>query len=440
MSQKKRSRALLRWVGRIGAGLGLASAASLHGAAIAGTLNVQLGVVDAAQRAAFTAFVDEFKAGNPDVDVKLTLTDLATYRKALPATLEGDAPDVFNWFAGDQMRTFAQAGQLDDLSDLWKANTWWNTFTSTSAAATVGGKPYALPYQFYTWGLFFRHDVLDRVGLKEAPRDLNSMLTACSKLSKAGFIPVALGAKDSWALAAWFDYLDLRTNGAQFHQSLTEGHTSYLDPNVRRTFQMWRQLVDAKCFAADAINTDVIAARALLYQGHAGMILAGTTFSATVPPALKDIVDYARFPTIDPANAFAEAAPTDTFHIAARAKNKADARKFLKFAGSSAANAKLARAMGSFPANKFAPVQGTVLDLNANKTLADAKGGLVQAYDRDVPSDMAQQGVKAMQDFLQHPEQMNALLVKLDAARAASYHAAAAEAQAPAPAGKSTKR
>jgi multiple sugar transport system substrate-binding protein len=435
MKQGKRG-LVRRWAGRVGLLMGL----SVGLQAVAGPLNIEFGVVDAAQRAAFTAMVDEFKAANPDVDVHLTLTDLATYRKTLPGQLDTEtAPDVFNWFAGDQMRTFAQNGQLEDLSELWKTNTWSNTFSGSANAATVNGKQYALPYEFYTWGLFFRHDVLDRVGLNAAPRDLSAMLSACSKLSKAGFIPVALGAKDGWALAAWFDYLDLRTNGALYHTTLTDGHVSYLDDSVRRTFMMWRQLIEAKCFAPDAVTTDVAGARAHFYQGHAGMILTGTNFSASIPEVLKATVDYARFPTIDPANAFAEAAPTDTFHIAARARDKNEARRFLKFAGTSAVNAKLARGMGSFPANKFAPVQGTVLDLNASKTMTDAKGGLVQAYDRDVPADMAAAGVKAMLEFLVHPEQMNSILTRLDASRTAIYAAHTADAT-PAAAPKSNKR
>jgi len=425
---------LRRWAGR----LGLCLTAAIAAPAFGGTLNVQFGVLDKSQRAAFTAFVDEFKAANPDVDVKLTLTDLAAYRTTLPAALEGnEAPDVFNWFAGDQMRSFALGGQLDDVSDLWKANAWNNAFATTTNAATVGGRQFALPFQYYTWGLFYRHDVLERVGLSTAPKDFSGLLTACSKLSKAGFVPIALGAKDGWALAAWFDYLDLRTNGAQLHAMLTDGQLSYLDPNVRRTFLLWRQLVDAKCFASDALATDANGARRLLYAGHAGMVLAGTTFSATVPDALKDIVDYARFPVIDPSQPMAEAAPTDTFHIAAHARNKADARRFLKYAATSAANAKLARAMGSFPTNKFAPVQGTVLDLNTAKVLSDAKGGLVQAYDRDAPNEMAAAGMKGMQDFLAQPKQVDTVLVRLDGIQKTAYHPVAEAAPAPA---KSAKR
>src|ERR1700744_4637583 len=109
-------------------------------AASAGVLNVSFGAEDNSQREAFKTLVNDFHAANPDVDVHLTIQDLPAYRKALPGTLDNDAaPDVFNWYAGDQMRAMAQRGELDDLSDLWKANTWWNTFPS--AAVTVGGQP-----------------------------------------------------------------------------------------------------------------------------------------------------------------------------------------------------------------------------------------------------------------------------------------------------------
>ena len=110
---------------------------------------------------------------------------------------------------------------------------------------------------------------------------------------------------------------------------------------------------------------------------------------ASFPDVVRPVIDYERFPTIDSGQPPSEAAPTDTFQVAAHAKNKADARRFLKFASSSAANAKLAKSLGSFPTNKFAPVAGTVLDLSSYKVLTDAKNNLVQGYDRDVPADMA---------------------------------------------------
>jgi multiple sugar transport system substrate-binding protein len=194
------------------------SAASV---ASAGALTIQLGFANSAEREGFTALVNDFRAANPDVEVHLNLVDAPSYRKALPASLDGDAaPDVFNWFAGEQMRGFAQRGQLEDLGDLWKANNWWTAYGSTVSAATIGGRQFALPYQYYAWGLFSRRDVLEAAGLKQAPTDLSRLITACSKLRKAGFTPIALAGKDSAAIGAWFDFIDMRTNGYEFHNQV----------------------------------------------------------------------------------------------------------------------------------------------------------------------------------------------------------------------------
>jgi multiple sugar transport system substrate-binding protein len=400
-------------------------------AALAGVLNINFGAEETSQREAFKTLVSDFRAANPDVDVHLTIQDLPAYRKALPASLDTEtAPDVFNWFAGDQMRSMAQRGELDDLSDLWKANTWWNTFPS--AAVTVGGRQYALPYQYDPWGLFTRRDVLERAGIHEQPHDLSAIMTACSKLRKAGFTPIALGAKDGWALAAWFDFIDMRANGYDFHQQLLDGKISYNDGNVRRAFAMWKQLIDAKCFDPAALSVDEHNAEAQLYAGRAGMLLMGTVVSSSFPEIVRPQIDYQRFPVIDSGQAAAEAAPTDTFHVAARARNKADARRFLKFASSSAANAKLARSFGSFPTNKFAPVAGTVLDLSSYKALTDAKSNLVQGYDRDVPADMAAQGMKGFQEFFAKPDSMYAIMNRLDAIRGTAYAAVVDVSAAPA--------
>ena len=420
---------LIRSVSAIMAALALGLGST---AALAGVLSISVSADDNAQREAYKALAADFHAANPDVDVHLVIQDTPAYRKALPASLDTDAaPDIFNWFAGDQLRMMAQRGQLDDLSDLWKANTWWNTFPS--AAITVAGKQYALPYQYYPFGLFTRRDVLERAGIREAPHDLSAIMTACSKLRKAGFTPIALGAKDGSALAAWFDFIDMRANGYEYHQQLLDGKATYNDSNVRRAFAMWKQLIDAKCFDPNALAVDQHTAESLLYGGRAGMLLMGTVVSASFPEIVRPVIDYQKFPTIDAGQAAAEAAPTDTFQVAARAKNKADARRFLKFASSSAASAKLAKAMGSFPTNKFAPVAGTVLDLASYKALTDAKTNVVQGFDRDVPADMAAAGIKGFQEFFAKPDQMYAVMNRLDATRGTAY-AAVADTAAAAPA------
>jgi multiple sugar transport system substrate-binding protein len=407
------------------AGLRGALAALIVGASVcafAGALNVQLGYASAAERDALKTIFDEFHAANPDVDIHLALLDRVAYRESLPAALSGDAaPDVFNGFAGEQMRELALRGQLDDLSDLWKANNWWTAYSSTAGLATVAGRQVALPYDIAPWGLFTRRDVLEGAGLKQAPRDLSALLTACSKLRKAGYVPIALGGRDGWPVAAWFDFMDVRTNGYDFHQQLVGGKASYDDGNVRRTFMMWKQLVEAQCFAPDASTTTEAAAEALFAQGRAAMLLQSTSLAAVLPEAARALTEFNRFPLIDSSQAEAEVAPVGTWQVAARARNKADARRFLKFVAAASNDGRLAKALGTQPANNNASVQPTVLVMAAYKTLEAAHANVVLGYDHDTPSPMARAGMAGFLEFLARPSQMYPIIGRLDAVKATAY-------------------
>jgi len=60
-------------------------------------------------------------------------------------------------------------------------------------------------------------DLFEKAGIKGEPKTWDEFLDACKKLNESGVAPIAVGARDSWTLAAWFDYFDLRINGYAFH-------------------------------------------------------------------------------------------------------------------------------------------------------------------------------------------------------------------------------
>ncbi len=121
-------------------------------------------------------------------------------------------------------------------------------------------------------------------------------LEDCKKLKAAGIAPIAVPAKDSWTLAAWFDYLDLRINGYAFHEKLMEGSIAYTDPRVRKVYATWKTLIDDKYFVDNALSYDVDSVSPLLVNGKAAMMLMGTFFSAGLPAATRDQMSYFRFP------------------------------------------------------------------------------------------------------------------------------------------------
>lgn len=51
----------------------------------------------------------------------------------------------------------------------------------------------------------------------------DDLVEACKTLRAADITPIAVGTKPLWPTGGWFDYLDLRTNGYDFHMKLTNG-------------------------------------------------------------------------------------------------------------------------------------------------------------------------------------------------------------------------
>jgi len=118
----------------------------------------------------------------------------------------------------------------------------------------------------------------------------------------------------------------------------------------------------------------------------------------------------------------AEDGPVNVLMIPAKAKNKADARRLLAFMETPAINAELAHGWGQLPSNSQATEPDDPISKVGFQTLAGTTGGIAQFYDRDMTKEMADEGMKAMQQFYNDPSQLDALLAHLEATRQRIYH------------------
>ena len=196
---------------------------------------------------------------------------------------------------------------------------------------TVDGRQYGVPYSTYQIGLYFRRDLLEGAGIAQAPRDWAELIEACRKLKSAGLDAIAIGSKDLWPTAAWFDYLNLRINGHAFHMELMRGAVPYTDSRVRAVFARWRELVDLGCFSRNHASVSWQESQALIYQGRAAMMLIGNYIVPNFPPEMRERMEFAPFPAITPGVGRYEEAPMNSLHIPADARNKDDARRFLAY-------------------------------------------------------------------------------------------------------------
>jgi len=366
---------------------------------------------DPAPKETFTKVVDEFKKQNPDLQVEFNTMDHEGYKTAIRNWLTTEPPDVVFWFAGNRMKAFVDRGLLDDVSDLWQKNNYAQVFKSTLPAMTVNGKQWGIPVAYYQWGVYYRKDIFDKYGIA-VPKTWDEFLAAGKKLKESGITPVTIGTKFPWTAAGWFDYLNLRTNGFDFHMQLMDGKVPYTDARVKDVFAKWKQLIDAGFFMANNSNYSWQESVPFIMNGKAAMILIGNFFTQTISDDMKDKFGFFPFPTIKPDIADGEDAPVDTIHIPAKAKNKAGARKFLEFVAKPETQEVIAAGIKNLPANQDAKAPADpFLDAGA-KLLANAKAA--QFYDRDTNPEMATEGMKGFQEFMAYPSRVDSILQRLD--------------------------
>ncbi len=282
------------------------------------------------QRGFWEETIAEFEKENPDVRVNASFIEEEAYKVQLPGWLTTEAPDLIRWHAGERMAYYAERGLLEDISDLWTENNWDASFSpSLKDVSSYGGKQFAMPNDFFSWGFYYRKDLFEKSGIAGEPKTWTEFLDACAKLKAAGVMPIAVGGRDSWTLAAWFDYINFRLNGFEFHMQLMRGEIPYTDDRVKAVYAEWRKLLDAGYFIDNPLSYTLDSVQPLINQGQAGMMIMGTFITGGIPAEILEKLGYFQFPVINPELPIAEDGSVDCMNIPSRAKNKAAARRFL---------------------------------------------------------------------------------------------------------------
>ena len=393
-----------------------ASALAMASSAIAeGNLVISANTSDAAPRAAFEAVVEKFRAANPDINVEFNVIEHEAYKTAIRNFLVADeGPDVGFWFAGNRMAGFVNDGLFADISDVWADNGLAETMASTMPSITFDGKQYGLPYSYYQWGVYHRADIFEANGIA-IPETYDDLLAACGTLRAAGIAPVTIGTKFLWTTAGWFDYLNMRTNGLEFHIDLMLGKAKYTDERVVATMENWKKAIEADCFIENHQNYSWQEAQPALINGEAAMYLIGNFLVPNLPEETVANLDFFQFPDINPGMARGEDAPTDLVFIPANAQNIDNAKKFLGFLSQPENAEAVNAALQTLPPNSLAkPLDDKFLNKGAEML---SKSLTAQFYDRDTTPEMAKVGMQGFQDFMLNPGDMMEILEELEEER-----------------------
>ena len=371
--------------------------------ASAGTLIVNSNQSGAEAAAALKEYIADFEAAHPDVKVVLNEFESESYKVAIRNFLTSETPDVALWFAGNRMKFFVDQDLFRDVSDVWEEYGLYDSMASSRLSVTVDDKQYGVPWGYYQWGMYYRTDIFDKVGLS-VPTNFEELVAACSTLRENNITPVAIGTRYLWTAAGWFDYLNMRINGYEFHMDLTAGKVSYEDSRLDMVFDKWAELINADCYLEDHASFGWEDGLTPMINGEAAMYLLGNFITGNLNTAgVLDHIDYFQFPKIVDGVPMSEDAPTDTIHIPAGAKNIEDAKKFLGFLSNPEAATKWANARSFLSPNSNAEPPSDRFQLKGVNVLNNAYG-IAQFFDRDANPDMAKTAMEGFQEFMVKPD------------------------------------
>ena len=395
-----------------------------HGKKLSGDLRIISDMSNPAPRAVMEGLAKEFGEKHPDLNIDLEIVDREAYKTQIRNALTANAPDVVNWYAANRMGPYVTAGLFEDISDMYE-NGDLPGLDAVKGAMTLDGKQWGVPYTYYQWGMYYREDMFKELGLTE-PTTFEEELANCQKIVDSGKKCYAIGTKFLWTAGGWFDYLNMRTNGFDFHMQLARGEVEWTDARVRETFANWRKIIDMGGYVDDHQSYSWQEALKFMTDGEAASYLMGNFVVAPLRDAglSDDQIDFYQFPLIDASLPQGEDAPTDTFHIPAKAANKDNARAFLQFVTSADVQTKInsGDALGQLPVNAASSVDADeFLEQGFEMLSSNAKGGVAQFFDRDFPAEMASVGMEGLQEFMVFPDNLDDILERLEDARQRIY-------------------
>ena len=281
------------------------------------------------------AALDQFEANNPAITI-----EREQYQQ-LPTQylLESPPPDLMLIGPTYMLLAAIEQNLVLDVTDIWAQSGLLDSYPpALQALSEVDGKQYYVPTGYSWSGIYYNKESFAQYDL-DVPQSWDDLLFAADTLLANGVIPFSLAGDDAGISSLWFDYLNLRMNGPDFHSRLMRGQESYLDDRVYAVFQQWQFLLENGYFVEAPVTINDLESMAaiisdekgLLTNQKAAMVLADPFALGALPENWQVQPGFFRFPTMDPSLPVGEVALSLGFMIPTQADNTLQAIELLTY-------------------------------------------------------------------------------------------------------------
>ena len=219
----------------------------------------------------------EFQKKYPNVTIKAVPLQNEQFKTKIPIALQSDSPpDVFQSWGGGGLVDQQKAGKVANVTKY--VAPWIKTIGGSAAGWQVNGQQYATPYSLGVVGFWYNKALFRQAGVSSAPRTWPQFLAAVAKLKSADITPIAIGSKDEWPDAFYWDYLAVKLCSKKVMQQSAVTY-SFRDSCWLKAGQYLQRLIDLEPFQDGFLATPAqqgaTSSAGLVANGNAAMELMG---------------------------------------------------------------------------------------------------------------------------------------------------------------------
>jgi raffinose/stachyose/melibiose transport system substrate-binding protein len=150
-----------------------------------------------------------YHSSHPNVSFTVDPIQNEQFTTKVPAALEGNTPpDIYQQWGGGALSSQITSGKVMDLTSL--VSSWISEIGATAQGWQANGKQYGVPYDLHVVGFWYRKDLFAQAGITAPPATMDEFNADVAKLKAAHLVPVAVGGKDRWPDAFYWDYFAVR--------------------------------------------------------------------------------------------------------------------------------------------------------------------------------------------------------------------------------------
>jgi raffinose/stachyose/melibiose transport system substrate-binding protein len=238
---------------------------------------------------AFQKVADDFHAAHPNVTIKVSPIQNEDIKTKIQVALQGTPPDIFQQWGGGALATQIQSGKIADITSY--TSSWIGQLGKSVAGWQVDGKQYGVPYDYHVVGFWYRTDLFAQAGISAPPTTFDDLLADVTKLKAAGITPIAVGGKDKWPDAFYWENFVLKECPKDTIVSSLDAE-KLTDPCFTKAGDDLKKLLDAKPFQTGFLGTPAQqgagSSAGLVANGKAAMELQGDWEMAVMPSLTTD--------------------------------------------------------------------------------------------------------------------------------------------------------